>query len=339
MGDMFIVGAGLSKEVHCAMPILRELSQKVSQISKATAASPFPDNFELSLTYLAQSHPWLPEAENLRNRATFLELSDAVARVVDDCVNMATKTECPDWLTSLVRSWHASQASVVTLNYDTLVERAAARGWPNGMGHVKLDCSNLYPVPLARAQYRTGPVGIFDNDEPQTTYSTFRLIKLHGSSNWFYSGRSDFRGETIYYAPVYDWRTTWTQHDTWDQQNQEAVSDKVPLIVPPVTDKIPYFGHETVRSLWAGAATALRQADRIYCIGYSLPETDLTMRFLLQSRQDDRAVPFYPVNSASDAFAHYKSLLPTNRYEVIPYFTPVETAGVSPIHKLVEALA
>ena len=31
----------------------------------------------------------------------------------------------PEWLNSLIKSWHQEQAVVISLNYDTLIERAA----------------------------------------------------------------------------------------------------------------------------------------------------------------------------------------------------------------------
>jgi hypothetical protein len=38
--------------------------------------------------------------------------------------------------------------------------------------------------------------------EDELDRSTFRLIKLHGSINWFYSGGEQFPGEQIYFREV-----------------------------------------------------------------------------------------------------------------------------------------
>ncbi len=36
------------------------------------------EDFEKAITYLAQHRPWLPEAENLRHRALYLDLSNVL---------------------------------------------------------------------------------------------------------------------------------------------------------------------------------------------------------------------------------------------------------------------
>lgn len=46
----------------------------------------------------------------------------------------------------------------------------------------------------------------------------------------------------------------------------------VPFVVPPVWNKASY--HEPLHKVWKEAATALSEASYIYCLGYSLPQTD-----------------------------------------------------------------
>ena len=50
--------------------------------------------------------------------------------------------------------------------------------------------------------------------------------------------------------------------------------------------------------------------DRLFCIGYSLPETDLSLRFFLQNnRLGSRKVPLILVNNDLKSPMHFRTLL------------------------------
>jgi hypothetical protein len=120
--------------------------------------------------------------------------------------------------------------------------------------------------------------------------------------NWYYSGAENPIGEPIYYDDSYHWALP------DGDPSQTPLGDKVPFIVPPTTEKVAYFQHETIRSLWAEAGAALRQARRVFCIGYSLPEADMTMQFLLHGNQP-RGAEFQLVD-LRDLRNHYREYLP-----------------------------
>jgi hypothetical protein len=65
MSDVFILGAGFSKAISDAMPVLNDLSVEVKQrLPELEKVATFlPDNIELWLTFLSQKHPWLSEAQ------------------------------------------------------------------------------------------------------------------------------------------------------------------------------------------------------------------------------------------------------------------------------------
>ena len=109
--------------------------------------------------------------------------------------------------------------------------------------------------------------------------------------NWFYSGSLDFAGEQVYYEGA-------TPHK--DDGEEYLRADLVPFIVPPVAAKSPFFASLTLQSIWRAAAAALRQARAIYCLGYSMPLTDLTMRLFLASSISEEKVDIHIVNLASD---------------------------------------
>jgi len=199
---------------------------------------------------------------------------------------------------SLINLWHENQTAVITLNYDTLIERA--RYFVKDANGDGLPLSSIYPVPMPDIR-RTS--GIFGSEKA----NTFKLFKLHGSVNWYYSGASSYFGETIYSAHVTGW--DFADHQV-ELDSREAASDKVPLIVPPTTEKVSYFQHETIRQIWARAGESLLFPDRLFCIGYSLPETDLSLRFFLHNnRLGSRKVPLFLVNNDLKSPMHFRILL------------------------------
>jgi len=262
--------------------------------------SKFEENVELWLTYLSQPQPWLKEYENLQNRALFLMITEHIGRVLKESTRESISMDCPDWLKQLIERWQTDQSGVITLNYDTLIERAAlARG---------MEIDDIYPVRMADVRREAGlgslPAKAFD------------LFKLHGSVNWYYSGAASFFGEVLYAGRV----TGWGAFDPNQERDSDmAASDKVPLIVPPTSEKSAYFQHETLRQVWHKAAETLGGATRVYCLGYSLPITDLGIRFFLQHGSPDQKIPMYIVNIEPETTQRYQELIGT-AYEIDPTY-------------------
>lgn len=307
MSDVFLIGAGFSRAISQSMPLLdgltKELLGRMMALKGLQDLKGFPiklgDNVELWLTYLSQPHPWLGEPQNLRNRAAFLEFGQYIRDILDEQTRAALQHKCPDWLNTLVNWWHNNKSNVITLNYDTLIERAA--GLINVGGNSSVSIQDIYPVALTEARRRDATIWGSDHIE------SFNVFKLHGSVNWYYSGASSYVGETIYYSDVVSWGDV--SSNNYEAQSVAAASDKVPLIVPPTTEKAAYFQHETIRRTWALAGEALREATRLVCIGYSLPQTDLSIQFFLKDARVSGAIPLTIVNSEPHIAEHYRKVL------------------------------
>jgi hypothetical protein len=106
---------------------------------------------------------------------------------------------------------------------------------------------------------------------------------LHGSTNWYYSGRSSSHGEPIYFIPPLGPGDVSDKAQQANAVRRRAVADKYPFLVPPIYDKSPLLTHETIRALWFQAGEAVRRASRVVSMGYSLPDSDLTMRHFLRA--------------------------------------------------------
>ena len=305
MSDVFLLGAGFSKAVSDDMPLLKELSSQIrgrlSNLPESLLT--LGDNIEIWLSYLSQPHPWLSESENLRNRALALDITGEIEEVLDKKEQSVVQDECPSWLRTLTQHWHETQAGVVSLNYDTLVERAvvkisARQGEDSGSFFpVKF---TLYPVKFTPSTWRDAEM-----PESKTAMDSFTLFKLHGSTNWYYSGASESTGEVIYSSAI----EGWVANSSRESDSKLAVSDKVPLIVPPTTEKVGFFQHESLKRIWSQALSSLRTAGKLFIIGYSLPMTDLAVRLFLHDGVRNGKKELYIVNPDRDLVDHYTELL------------------------------
>lgn len=279
--DVFLLGAGFSIAVSSDFPTTDQLGNRAvtrlrerSVIDEGEARVPSggfePGQFETWLARLAEDQPYLSTAENFQNRALFVEVSRSISEVLNDCEERLDHAK-PSWLYDLVSAWHARQAHVITLNYDTLIERNVA--------------NHLLADPIANEQVLSRhilddlPAAPTDGRQLTGVGSrTFRLLKLHGSTSWYWVP-NDTTGATI---------GRWDPPPGTSRSDPDAVSERrrllpgrAPFIVPPTSTKTGFYDNPVTREIWTRAYEALRQADRVFLIGYSYPENDLSVSGLI----------------------------------------------------------
>jgi NAD-dependent SIR2 family protein deacetylase len=113
------------------------------------------------------------------------------------------------------------------------------------------------------------------------------LLKLHGSLNW--GACSECKSITPWYLGKYFQAHRFyetneihlplgTQLGRSELQHCERPINAAPVIVPPTWNKMDY--NESLGHVWRRAAQELSNAENIFVIGYSLPETDSFFRYL-----------------------------------------------------------
>jgi hypothetical protein len=261
MPPVYLLGSGFSRAISKHMPIMDELSAAVQDDLNYKKVSPIPAqgtplarNFEQWLSYLVEEPPWLSEGQKGRNRGAFSDVAESLHRMLSVFQMHAVLQPPPDWLLQLVKYWQETKTAVITFNYDLLVEMAwlAAyedRGW--------LD---LYTVPVAPIGIRTSAILGADHAP-----AGLRLLKLHGSLNWRYSGPSSPPGDTIYDIGFGRWGVDGVSSVYSDIDKLSA--DKVSMIIPPAAVKGPYYVNHLIRAMWRQAAQALREADELVIRG------------------------------------------------------------------------
>ena len=147
------------------------------------------------------------------------------------------------------------QDTIITMNYDCLVDDCLAR-----MG--VLPAHGLKDPELPPEHRRFG--------------YEMSVLKLHGSANWFKctSGRCPEKIMIAGGTPAKRLEYFYAPH--CPHCGQTTVE---PVIVPPTWAKGGQS--ELLRPVWSQALKAIREAGRIFIIGYSMPSTDEFFRYML----------------------------------------------------------
>lgn len=282
----FILGAGFSKAVSSTMPITDELGrQTIATLDWADdpgipSFTPSGITFESWLTWLSERQPYLSEAEHLRDRARFAELSAALAHVLRDAQRPASESGGPAWLSEFVDVTHWAQSDVITLNYDTLIEANVQRGIRFD-GDTAVHANDIVTgTPNSRGVFQGKATDFVDRN-------TLHLHKLYGSVDWF-SVPGDVTGMTLERID--------TPTGPPSRAHQATVGGREVFIVPPTSSKGGYFDNPRTRFVWQQAREALVASERVVLIGYSLPLTDTALARLLATTLADGAQEIVVVN-------------------------------------------
>ncbi len=319
--DLVIVGAGFSKAIHEAMPDLNALKDRVLE---STGLADEPDvptgvfsqsyTFEDWLSTLGEYQPYLSERQNLANAERFARLRDAIAAALVECEAEASASGLRRWLDSLVRLLHHREATVLTLNYDRLVEialcRAALQDMQDEVGRPVDDRSAVRDIPPTKIHHPT-----YEDVGSWAPSRTLRLLKLHGSLDWWMSP-GDTTGSTLVRDELRFDQYGMPVEPTPEEQSR-ILTGRERGLVPPVLSKGSYFNNSVTRQLWRDAYEALGVAHNVAIVGYSLPPGDSMMTNLLVStlRREDAAVTV--VNLETDDIAKRVGQLvshPVNRF-------------------------
>lgn len=293
MGDVLILGAGFSYEISQRMPLTNKLGEEVlRRVGAAGVPSPgwaFSGNyFETWLSRLAEPQPDLSDVDNAHNSAWFLQISNEIRRVVVEREHEIASTRPPWWLMKFIGIMQARNATLITLNYDTLLEHAvnSARIVDWTMATPEFVASNaiLRDVP---SEPPTSPTGGLTFGTPGVE-SSFTLMKLHGSTDWHWVS-GDITGATI---------NRWSRYGQWGSPRAENENElhqrmpgRSPFIVPPAAAKSTFYNNPVTRQLWRDASQSLagtRPEDVVALLGYSVPATDLVMSGMLSDRLTGR---------------------------------------------------
>ena len=268
----YVLGAGFSKAISDAMPLMDELGRVLQQrlAGEITFDIREDESFEDWLTLQVTPLPFLEGFANARRSATAARVVAEIAKVLDASEREVTAAAAPTWLRQLLALWDAEQAAVLTFNYDTLIERAvntspiATLEDDRNLG-VAFGDHLVFPAPPPPPAATWGDVGL-----PHTPAS-FQLLKLHGSLAWYWSER-DLTGSTLVRTREREaFGSKAIAHRDHDFSGTTTLDR---YLIPPVTSKDGYYGSYLASTLWRSAHAIIARATSLTLIGYSLPTGD-----------------------------------------------------------------
>lgn len=163
------------------------------------------------------------------------------------------------------------------------------------------------------------------------------LMKLHGSLNWFKSKETN---EIIPYdfSQINKWYRTMIALDVHNERVNISLAKKfskekikykgqellpIPIIIPPTWNKLEFSNNYKIAKVWQKAAEELSNAENIFVIGYSYPETDNFFKYfyalgILGARSINRFWVFNPDQSIKGKFKNLLGPRINSKYEFEP---------------------
>lgn len=213
----------------------------------------------------------------------------------------------PDMYLLFASSLQADNNAIINLNYDLVIEDALQQ--------------TKKPYFYALDTYKDH-TGLTNSSEARIP-----LLKLHGSMNW-----QMCMGESRGVPPkeniadcriIHTYETKQISHDPFEDDPCPACGRNMfeTLIVPPIIGKFEHV--RVLKSVWNIAAADLFLADEVVAIGYSMPEADQMIKFLLRATSREASQPrLVVVNKNQSAATSYQSLPYRNKQILtIPFET------------------
>jgi hypothetical protein len=295
---VFILGAGASRQ--CGAPLMHDFLDIASDLLRANAVQEKRAAFEQVFSAIGALQAVHSKAQldlnNIESIFTVLELGRIIQKVPS-----IPLTELPQTISSL------KELIVKTLEVTIMFPSDGRHiGVPKPYGdfskllkHLTVEAHPIqtasvitfnYDVAVDMGMYRAGLGPDYNIDAPPGQQTTIPLLKLHGSINWatetitrkirplhltkyfahyHYNGLDEMPNVRV---PI------GSQLVEYFDKFESVQVEPEPVIVPPSWNKADY--HTALSDIWASAARHLSEAEQIFILGYSLPETDSFFRHL-----------------------------------------------------------
>jgi hypothetical protein len=264
---------------------------------------PLPMETAFSLLYVSKDFPEIYAAGAGRRRQPgsrkeiedFLRLTFGVLGAIE--VGASTG----NLYSELVRHLESND-SIITLNYDAVLDRALIRaGWPPGKGYCLIGGQNKIVPRRSKVP-------------PSAQLADVRLLKLHGSLNWL------VRGSYKNIHQVFDKKPSQVLINKSPSKNEK--SGFIRQIIPPIYGK--FFNHYHWQSLWSHAYQSIVDAELIVVIGCSLVDTDFHLSGMFghaigKRKRDGRPFDYAILVDRVGIRRKWKRLLKGNVAKSIPY--------------------
>ena len=311
---VFFLGAGFSKAIDSSYPLMDKLTENIKlKLGKESIVMHYDEiahliqnNVESLLTYLSTDFPWKKDVTKYSNHALYAAIIEKISEEFEILAEQSRNNQIANsiWINfaNFIKQ-NASDCNFITLNYDILLENLLLKPFllEDNDKYVIFKGFYRYPIDYICSRDESAITGgVYDGELPA-------ILKLHGSANWFWAGISP--SDTLYYR-------MWE-----DGENNNAFQGLKPYIIPPVMDKNAFYNHVAIHSLWQQAEKLLTDADEIYIIGFSFPQTDLSVKYLFQSALRKSKAKIYGVNpdTEEELRVNYDKVFGNNKNVIYEY--------------------
>ena len=250
---------------------------------------------------------FISQRESLNARYDYEEIivvKENLIKIIHYIVNERSNRQSPFYH----RFWEAIQrhnrnASIITLNYDTLLEQAFQPLYSE-TGYIDY-CIHLMNYEkhdtLKEFQFWVNPREPV-MAEPHEDPALFKIIKLHGSLNWKYCNCCNQALLTTWDRSIDLDSGSFVGYTQPEQKEYEYIcpvdgTEFQTLILPPSYVKI--LSNPVISQLFSEASREIRATRRIVFIGYSLSDGDVHVKALLKKHlhPDVELVAINPTSS------------------------------------------
>ena len=282
MNEVFFLGAGFSKYLNKDYPLLVDLTNEFMPKDKNF------DDIEQYLTYLVSKLPFKDEVTIYSNLAEYKELTEKIAGYFWG-FNEKENPKLNDKQKQIFQTILDRKIPCITMNYDLLLENIlldisynmqVRKTNKNGEKYRKYDFKHIYEETISifmSSSQLVEEISEYDMDcmfneiflnenvKKEIEIKFPKILKLHGSINWYYHGVS--ANDIIY---LFD-----------ETKNFEGSLSN--FIIPPTLDKQSLYNHTAITHLWRQAHEQIQNAEKIYIFGYSFPKSDISVDTLFRS--------------------------------------------------------
>lgn len=197
-----------------------------------------------------------------------LYLTLLMAKTIHDKL-FATKKVHMKLIKNLFKSDRLDDVFFISTNYDILIDNALANLYPERSLDYGIDFANFDELDEWE---RPGP-------------NSISLFKIHGSLNWLYCPTCN----NVRLTPKEKGVITLLGEDSYSDNQaycRRCETIYSPIIVPPTFYKD--FTNVFLNSIWNKTEQELHKADHIIFCGYSFPDADMHIKYLIKRVQKNR---------------------------------------------------
>jgi hypothetical protein len=327
---VFILGAGASKD--CGAPLMADFLDIASYLYHTGATEEKKDDFERVFRAIGSLQMVHSKAQldltNIESIFSALEIAKILGKLPGTPAD-----EIPRAITSLKEL--IVKTLELTIDFPTmksyigvpypyedfgrLLDHLRSTAFPP---HTVSVITFNYDIAADMALFRAG-LGPDYGIPPCHQKNLVPLLKLHGSLNW---GSREDNGE-VYPMLLKDYFSKYSimgedergkckvpvgsQLKEYFSKHTDVKVAAEPVIVPPTWNKTEH--HQALSKVWANAANQLEEAEYIFIIGYSLPETDSFFRLLYAlgtvGKNPLKKIVVYNPDNSNQVNSRFRSLL------------------------------